>query len=50
MILPRTAADVLKNRVTLEVEGVDRMDLDVFSSRPPLTSLFRAVKRTLHVS
>jgi hypothetical protein len=30
MSLPRSVADVLKDHVTLEVEGIDRMDLNVY--------------------
>jgi hypothetical protein len=30
MTLPRSAADVLKDHVTLEVEGIDRMYLNVY--------------------
>src|SRR3954470_19259379 len=33
MTLPRTAADVLKDHVTLEVEGIDRMYLNVYQPR-----------------
>src|SRR5882757_7594633 len=33
MTLPRTAAQVLKDHVTLEVEGIDRMDLNVYQPR-----------------
>src|SRR5947209_11047786 len=33
MTLPRSAADVLKDRVTLEVEGIDRMYLNVYQPR-----------------
>src|SRR3954451_15646508 len=33
MSLPRTAADVLKDHVTLEVEGIDRIYLDVYQPR-----------------
>src|SRR5438067_258499 len=33
MSLPRTAADVLKDHVTLQVEGIDRMDLNVYQPR-----------------
>src|SRR5437868_9269128 len=33
MSLPRTAADVLKDHVTLEVEGIDRMYLNVYRPR-----------------
>ncbi len=34
MSLPRTAAEVLKDNVTLDVEGIDRMYLNVY--QPPL--------------
>ena len=30
MSLPRTVADVLREHVTLEVEGIDRMYLNVY--------------------
>src|SRR3954466_12725071 len=33
MTLPRTAADVLKDHVTLQVEGIDRMYLNVYQPR-----------------
>src|SRR3982750_3427059 len=33
MTLPRSAADVLKDHVTLEVEGIDRMYLNVYQPR-----------------
>src|SRR3954464_1819849 len=33
MSLPRTAAEVLKDHVTLEVEGIDRMYLNVYQPR-----------------
>jgi hypothetical protein len=33
MTLPRSAVDVLKNHVTLEVEGIDRMYLNVYQPR-----------------
>src|SRR3954449_10218581 len=33
MTLPRTAADVLKGHVTLQVEGIDRMYLNVYQPR-----------------
>jgi hypothetical protein len=33
MTLPRSVADVLKNHVTLEVEGIDRMYLNVYQPR-----------------
>src|ERR1700680_4510368 len=33
MTRPRTAAQVLKDHVTLEVEGIDRMDLNVYQPR-----------------
>src|SRR3954451_16658636 len=33
MTLPRSAADVLKDHVTLEVEGIERMDLNVYQPR-----------------
>src|SRR5262249_20028343 len=33
MSLPRTVAEVLKDHVTLEVEGIDRMDLNVYQPR-----------------
>src|SRR5881275_1522426 len=33
MSLPRTAADVLKDHVTLQVEGIDRMYLNVYQPR-----------------
>jgi hypothetical protein len=33
MTLPRSAADVLKGHVTLEVEGIDRMYLNVYQPR-----------------
>jgi hypothetical protein len=33
MTLPRSVADVLKKHVTLEVEGIDRMDLNVSQPR-----------------
>jgi hypothetical protein len=33
MSLPRTVADVLKDHVTLEVEGIDRMYLNVYQPR-----------------
>src|SRR3954469_14163271 len=33
MSLPRTAADVLKDHVTLEVEGIDRIYLNVYQPR-----------------
>src|SRR6266567_640889 len=33
MTLPRSAADVLKHHVTLEVEGIDRMYLNVYQPR-----------------
>src|SRR5512135_1680577 len=33
MTLPRSAADVLKGHVTLEVEGLDRMYLNVYQPR-----------------
>jgi hypothetical protein len=36
LTLPRSVADILKNHVTLEVEGIDRMDLNV--SQPRLQS------------
>ena len=33
MSLPRSVADVLKDHVTLEVEGIDRMYLNVYQPR-----------------
>jgi hypothetical protein len=33
MTLPRSAADVLKDHVTLEVEGIDRLYLNVYQPR-----------------
>ena len=33
MSLPRSVADVLKSHVTLEVEGIDRMYLNVYQPR-----------------
>ena len=33
MTLPRTVAQVLKDHVTLEVEGIDRMYLNVYQPR-----------------
>src|SRR6476469_1948650 len=33
MTVPRSAADVLKDHVTLEVEGIDRMYLNVYQPR-----------------
>src|SRR3954462_14867942 len=33
MTLPRTAADVLKDHVTLQVEGIDRVYLNVYQPR-----------------
>ncbi len=33
MTLPRTVADVLSQHVTLEVEGIDRMYLNVYQPR-----------------
>src|SRR6185369_13611075 len=33
MSLPRTVAEVLNDHVTLEVEGIDRMYLNVYQSR-----------------
>src|SRR3974377_1863843 len=33
MSLPRSVAEVLKQHVTLEVEGIDRMYLNVYQSR-----------------
>src|SRR3954466_11588817 len=33
MSLPRSVADVLKHHVTLEVEGIDRMYLNVYQPR-----------------
>src|ERR1700730_5661872 len=33
MSLPRSVADVLSEHVTLEVEGIDRMDLNVYQPR-----------------
>src|SRR3982751_4003289 len=33
MSLPRSVADVLKQHVTLEVEGIDRMYLNVYQPR-----------------
>src|SRR4029453_18990462 len=33
MTLPRTVAQVLNDHVTLEVEGIDRMDLNVYQPR-----------------
>src|SRR3954452_16776224 len=33
MSLPRSAAEVLKDHVTLEVEGIDRMYLNVYQPR-----------------
>src|SRR5580693_6339001 len=33
MTLPRSVADVLKSHVTLEVEGIDRMYLNVYQPR-----------------
>src|SRR5438067_3309730 len=33
MSVPRTVADVLREHVTLEVEGIDRMYLNVYQSR-----------------
>src|SRR3954465_13977048 len=33
MTLPRAVADVLNEHVTLEVEGIDRMDLNVYQPR-----------------
>jgi hypothetical protein len=35
MTLPRSAADVLKDHVTLEVEGIDQMYLNVYQPRLP---------------
>ena len=40
MSLPRSAADVLKDHVTLEVEGIDRMYLNVYQ---PLLQTDRGV-------
>jgi hypothetical protein len=34
MSLPQTVADVLGEHVTLEVEGIDRMYLNVYQPRP----------------
>lgn len=34
MTLPRSVADVLSHHVTLEVEGIDRMYLNVYQPRP----------------
>src|SRR5438876_8563514 len=33
MSLPRTVAEVIRRHVTLEVEGIDRMYLNVYQSR-----------------
>src|SRR5436853_7059063 len=33
MSVPRTVADVLRNHVTLEVEGIDRMYLNVYQPK-----------------
>lgn len=33
MTLPRSAADAVKDHVTLEVEGIDRMYLNVYQPR-----------------
>ena len=33
MTLPRSVADVLNDHVTLEVEGIDRMYLNVYQPR-----------------
>jgi len=45
MSLPRTVADVLKHLVTLEVEGIGRMYLNVYQPRlqtvPGAASFFR---------
>ena len=37
MSLPRSVAEVLKQHVTLEVEGIDRMYLNVYQPRVVLT-------------
>ena len=33
MSIPRSVADVLENHVTLEVEGIDRMYLNVYQPK-----------------
>jgi hypothetical protein len=33
MSIPRTAAEVLRRHVTLEVEGIDRMYLNVYQPK-----------------
>jgi hypothetical protein len=39
MTLPRSVANVLRSHVTLEVEGIDRMDLSVYQRLSTSTSL-----------
>ncbi len=48
MSIPRSVADVIQNHVTLEVEGIDRMYLNVYQPKLQFEKgvLIAAKKRT----
>ncbi len=45
MSVPRTVADVIRHHVTLEVEGIDRMYLNVY--QPKLSRLKSDYRKSL---
>ncbi len=50
MSIPRSVADVIRNHVTLEVEGIDRMSLNVYQPKLQTENCFFRYHRGLPVA